>query len=101
MMSCPFCDFAGHHRAVHAHLATVHADRVVTTAKEGTSLLLRYEVRCPHCDFTAQRIVNPRGRDPDFLDEFAAEIRLVAFDQLLYHLEATHSEPAEQPAEGS
>ncbi|HEY8647907.1 MAG TPA: hypothetical protein VIM50_00915 [Candidatus Limnocylindria bacterium] len=85
---------------MHAHLATAHADRVVTTAKEGSALLLRYEVRCPHCDFTAQRIVNPRGRDPDFLEEFAAEIRLVAFDQLLYHLEAAHSQPADLPAEG-
>jgi len=41
-----------------------------------------------------------RGRDPDFLEEFAAEIRLVAFDQLLYHLEAAHSQSAELPAEG-
>ena len=100
MITCPFCQFEGHHRALHAHLVAVHADRVVTTAQEGSSLLLRYEVGCPRCDFVAKRIVNPRGRDPEFLEEHAAEIRLVAFDQLLYHLEAAHGEPAEQPAEG-
>lgn len=100
MTPCPYCGFTAQHRALHAHLATAHAERVTTTATEGATLLLRYEVRCPHCDFAAQRIVNPRGRDPEFLDEHATEIRLVAFDQLLYHLEAAHSEPAGQPAEG-
>lgn len=98
-MRCLFCDFEGHHRAVHAHLVKDHGDRVVTsegTARDGVTAVLSYEVRCPLCDFSVKRIVNPRGQDPGFLEEHATEIRLVAFDQLLYHAEATHA-PATEP----
>ena len=83
MMRCPYCSSEGHRRAVHAHLASGHADRVTTTAKTGGALVLSYEVACPHCAFVVKRIVNPRGQDPRFLDENSGEIRLVAFDQLL------------------
>lgn len=96
-MRCPFCEFTGHRRALHAHLATDHADRVVT--KEGANLQLTYELGCPACATVIKRVVNPRNRDPRFLDDNATEIRLVAFDQLLYHLEDAHAEPATQPAE--
>lgn len=40
-------------------------------------------------------MVKPRWGDPGFLVEFQREIRLVAFDLLLYHLEDAHPEPAE------
>lgn len=98
---CVFCDQGGHHRAVHAHLVQEHGERVVMaegTARDGVTRVLTYEVRCPLCEFAVKRIVNPRGQDPRFLEENAAEIRLVAFDQLLYHAEATHAAPAEEPA---
>lgn len=98
-MRCPFCDFEGHRRAVHSHLVVAHADRVTTTAKEGRALVLSYEIGCPRCDFVVRRIVNPRGQDPTFLDENAGEIRLVAFDQLLYHVETAHAEEPARPAE--
>ena len=99
-MRCLFCDFAGHRRAVHAHLAADHADRVTTSAKSGTALVLTYEVGCPRCAFVVRRIVNPRGQDARFLDENASEIRLVAFDQLLYHVETAHAEAAATAEEG-
>lgn len=100
-LRCLFCDLEGHHRAIHAHLVQEHGDRVVTaegTARDGVTRVLTYEVRCPACDFAVKRIVNPRGQDPRFLEENAAEIRLVAFDQLLYHAEAAHAAPAPEPA---
>lgn len=98
-MRCPFCDLAGHRRAVHAHLSQDHADRVVTT--ENARLQLSYELACPACATVVRRIVNPRNRDPRFLEENAQEIRLVAFDQLLYHVEATHPELADEPVKGA
>lgn len=105
-MRCPFCDFAGHRRAVHGHLAREHVDRVRTAENE--RLQLSYELACPvtfpggpACDTAIKRIVNPRNRDPRFLEENAAEIRLVAFDQLLYHVEATHPELADEPVKGT
>lgn len=98
-MRCPFCPHELHRRALHAHLVAEHADRLTTTAKDGRALVLAYELACPRCDHVVRRIVNPRGQDPAFLDENAAEIRLVAFDQLLYHVEMAHAEQPVQPAE--
>ncbi|MDT7947209.1 MAG: hypothetical protein RQ897_02540 [Thermoflexus sp.] len=49
-----------------------------------------YEIVCPYCDFRFTQRVKPRWRDPGFLEEFRREIVLVAFDQLLYHLEVAH-----------
>jgi hypothetical protein len=49
-----------------------------------------YEITCPHCDFRFTQRVKPRWKDPGFLEEFRREIALVAFDQLLYHLEGVH-----------
>lgn len=100
-MRCLFCGLDGHHRAVHAHLVKDHAEQVVTAegrARDGVTSVLTYEVRCPRCEFSVKRIVNPRGQDPRFLEENAIEIRLVAFDQLLYHAEAAHAAPASEPA---
>ena len=99
-MRCPYCGLEAHRRAVHAHLATAHADQVVTSAKSGSALVLSYEVACPRCEFKVRRIVNPRGQDARFLEENAVEIRLVAFDQLLYHVETAHVEEAASPTEG-
>lgn len=98
-MRCPYCDVSGHRRAIHGHLAREHADRVVTA--ENARLQLSYELACPACGAVIKRVVNPRNRDPLFLEENAAEIRLVAFDQLLYHVEATHADLADEPVKGA
>lgn len=85
-MTCAFCDRAGHRRELHAHLARDHADRVATRIEEESGRMF-YEVRCPKCDRKIENRVKPRWKDPEFLEEFSAEIRLVAFDLLLYHWE--------------
>ncbi|MDQ1498530.1 MAG: hypothetical protein QOI86_1870, partial [Actinomycetota bacterium] len=37
-----------------------------------------------------EREIKPRGRDPGFVEEFSAQIRLVAFDMLVNHLLGEH-----------
>lgn len=85
-MTCGFCVFEGGRRELHAHLATDHADRVATRVEEESGRMF-YVLSCPKCDRKIENRVKPRWRDPDFLEEFSREIRLVAFDLLLYHLE--------------
>lgn len=88
-MRCPYCDVEGARQVVHAHLTDHHGDRVVARRDEQTGRLF-YRLDCPQCDEYSEREVNPRGRDPAFLQAFEREIRLVAFDQLLYHIEDMH-----------
>ncbi|HEX9696149.1 MAG TPA: hypothetical protein VGB64_07535 [Actinomycetota bacterium] len=88
-MNCPYCDFEGARSVVHRHLADEHADRVTTRVAEETGRRF-YEVRCPVCDAPWMREIKPRLRDPRFIEKFEEEIKLVAFDMLLYHIQAEH-----------
>ena len=90
-MKCPHCDFADTRMKLHRHLAEAHLDLVMTEHDEATGKM-KYIVGCPTCGLKYQHAVKPRYKDPRFLEEFKAEIALVAFDQLLYHLEDKHSE---------
>lgn len=55
---------------------------------------MQYVIGCPRCGGEIRRQVKPRWGDPGFLTEHEAEIRLVAFDLLLYHLEDAHPDAA-------
>ena len=88
-MKCPHCDFDGPRMRLHRHMSETHLDQVTTERDEATGKM-RYIVGCPICGLKYQHAVKPRYRDPRFLEEFKAEIALVAFDQLLYHLEEQH-----------
>lgn len=88
-MHCPYCEVEGARQVMHAHLADAHGDKVIARRDEQKNKLF-YRLDCPLCDEYSEREVNPRGRDPSFLQAFEREIRLVAFDLLLYHLEAAH-----------
>lgn len=77
--------------AIHAHLADMHPDRVTLGHREGPNDPY-FQVGCPACEQEAVQSVNPGGRDPGFLEEFEREVRLVAFDLLLYHMQADHPE---------
>ncbi len=48
-----------------------------------------FALTCPSCGQTIEKRVKPRWKEPGFLEEYEREIRLVAFDLLLYHWE-TH-----------
>lgn len=88
-MTCPWCDFEGAPRELHAHFGERHPDEVVF-AERGTSRW--YGIGCPVCGERYEHVVKPRSRDPHFVAEFQNEIRLVAFDMLVNHLIAEHVE---------
>ena len=88
-MRCPLCGYEGKRGEVHAHLADDHA-QAVEMWTDSASGKMRYRVACPICDAAHEAGVKPRSHDTAFLEEFAHEIRLVAFDLLLNHLEAEH-----------
>lgn len=92
-MKCPYCSFAGSRRELHAHLVEEHGAEVLTRFDEEQGKMF-YEVSCLTCGQKIEKRVKPRWRDPGFLEEFSREIRLVAFDLLLYHLEL-HSNPGQ------
>ncbi|MFQ5922073.1 MAG: hypothetical protein ACE5M4_04450 [Anaerolineales bacterium] len=90
-MKCPYCQETGGLTEMHHHLGQAHPDTVgMRRSDDGVQT---YIVSCPFCGFEHVRPVNPRGRNPRFMEEYRAEIALVAFDQLLYHLLQEH--PAE------
>ncbi len=89
-MRCPYCELEDARQVIHAHLTDQHGDKVVAR-RDGQTGRLFYRLDCPQCGDYSEREVNPRGRDPAFLQAFEREIRLVAFDQLLYHIEDMHA----------
>jgi hypothetical protein len=70
----------------------------VATEADDAEGRMSYAVACPRCGGEIRHQVKPRWRDPGFLKEFEQEIRLVAFDLLLYHLQDAH--PDGREAEG-
>jgi len=68
---------------------------VVRTLAGGAEGRMHYLIACPRCGGEIRHEVKPRWGDPAFLTEFEGEIRLVAFDLLLYHLEDAHPEAPE------
>ncbi len=89
-MRCPLCGaFDATRGEVHAHLAAEHGDAVETWT-DAASGRMHYRVECPECHDAHEARVKPRSHDPAFLETFAHEIRLVAFDMLLNHLEGEH-----------
>jgi hypothetical protein len=85
------CERAGSRGEVHAHMADEHPE-AVRTWSEPESGRMRYLIACPRCGAEHEARVKPRSHDPSFLAGFAREIRLVAFDMLLCHLEAEHEQ---------
>jgi hypothetical protein len=87
-MSCPYCDEVGGLMETHRHLIDNHLDFVETRIEEDDQMY--YLVPCPFCGLKYRHRVKPRRRSPGFLEEFKAEIAMVAFDQLLYHVLQKH-----------
>ncbi len=91
-MSCPFCrDLRdADRRTLHAHLCKVHGDAVAVGLDQDKDRMY-YQLTCPKCEYVVSRTVRPRSTDEQFLQEYRAEIALVAFDLLLYHLDLAHA----------
>ncbi len=96
-MKCPYCDFEDSRMKVHHHLGQAHLDNVTTEHDEPTGKM-RYVINCPICGLKYQHAIKPRYKDPRFLEEYKSEIALVAFDQLLYHVEEKHPEASGMPS---
>lgn len=90
-ITCPICGHVGGLNQTHRHFVDDHLDLVQTEVDEETGKM-QYLVSCPVCPLKYKHPVKPRYKDQSFLEEFKAEIALVAFDQLLYHLIQEHSE---------
>lgn len=88
-MKCPYCDEVGGLMATHRHMVDVHL-AMVETRHEAEEGKMYYLVPCPFCGLKYRHPVKPRRHDPAFLEEFKAEIAMVAFDQLLYHVLQKH-----------
>lgn len=88
-MRCPWCSFVGPPRAVHGHLADVHPEQVRFEERNGRRV---YAIECPTCGAGYEKAIKPRSRDPDFVQEYEREVRLVGFDMLINHLLAEHED---------
>jgi hypothetical protein len=95
-LNCPFCSFHGTPRLLHAHLGEEHPTAV---RFEDRGEKWFYALDCPICGDGYERQIKPRGRDPGFVEEFSAQIRLVAFDMLVNHLMGEH-EQLQLPPDG-
>ena len=89
-MRCPYCDHTGNRPEIHSHLTDGHIGKVET--RKGAGGRRFYAFNCPFCDESHVQEIKPRHRDADFLEEYAREIRIVAFDLLLYHVQGAHEE---------
>lgn len=87
--ACPYCDFMGSRMAVHAHLAEHHGDKLGWRVNERFGYTYCV-ITCPVCGASHDQIVPKARNDPDFIQQFEYQIRLVAFDLLLYHLQGEH-----------
>lgn len=72
---------------LHAHLVDAHAD-AVTIGRDGESEeKLFFEIACPICDEHVKETLKKRA---SMLEGYEREIRMVAFDLLLYHVQEKH-----------
>ncbi len=88
-MNCPYCDFDGHRMDVHEHLLNEHPEEVQIYVDDETGKLV-YELSCPLC---TEGVKAPLRKSAAVLEQYQREIRMVAFDLLLYHLQDMHEEP--------
>ncbi|MHB8296634.1 MAG: hypothetical protein ACYDH5_18890 [Acidimicrobiales bacterium] len=86
-MRCPWCEFEGQPRQLHAHLAERHEEGV-TFEERGSRMI--YAVKCPLCGEGYEHPIKPGSNDPSFLQEYQREIRLVGFDMLVNHMLGEH-----------
>ncbi len=86
-MTCPWCEFDGDPRALHEHLVGSHGGEV-STGERGSKVF--YQITCPLCGDRYEHLVRKASRDPEFLDGFERQIKMVALDMLVHHLMAEH-----------
>jgi hypothetical protein len=86
-MKCPWCEIMAGPRALHSHFGEWHGDQVRTGERNGKVF---YEITCPECGQKYEHLMRKAARDPEFVEAFGQQIRMVAFDMLIHHLLAEH-----------
>ncbi|MCI0550374.1 MAG: hypothetical protein L0287_05425 [Anaerolineae bacterium] len=86
-MNCQYCSFNGHRMDVHNHLINVHPEQVRIYIDEASGKMV-YELSCPVCNEVGKKVLR---KPPGVLAEYEREIRMVAFDLLLFHLQDLHT----------
>lgn len=71
---------------LHAHLVKEHGEEIKIYVDEQSGRMV-YEMTCPICKDAVKQPLKKRAA---VLEEYAREIRMVAFDLLLYHLQEKH-----------
>lgn len=87
MLTCPWCATSDTRSVLLGHVLEAHPDRVET---EMWLNRMSYGVTCPQCGESYHRQMRKAARNPEFVNEFDREIRLVALDMLLTHIQAEH-----------
>lgn len=91
--ACAYCDFEGGRLELHGHVVEEHADQLETGVREksGESSIY-FALPCPECDDEqfSREIHRGRGDDRRAIELYRDEVAMIAFDQLLYHLEEEH-----------
>lgn len=90
-MKCPYCDFTGSRMALHGHLTDGHPEEVKIYVDEASGHLV-FELTCPICKDTTKQALKKSAK---VLEQYQREIRMVAYDLLLYHLADSHAENGE------
>ncbi len=87
-MNCPYCNFSGHRMDIHAHVVDTHPEEVQIYQDDELGKMV-YELNCPMCD---EGVKAPMPKRAAILEEYKREIRMVAFDLLLYHIQEIHED---------
>jgi len=88
---CPYCDAEDDRLGLHGHLVDEHGERLQTDVADDFESIL-FTLPCPECDEQSfsKEIKRPKGDADRVVDLYRDEIGMIAFDQLLYHLEDEH-----------
>lgn len=73
---------------LHAHLIKEHAEGIKIYVDEALGKMV-FEMSCPVCNESVKQTLK---KSAAILAEYEQEIRMVAFDLLLYHLQEKHDD---------
>lgn len=82
-MDCPYCDRTEPRIRLHSHLVDDHPDAVES---DGTA----YTLVCPSQECDETLTMDAGTATEEALEGFGNEVRMLAFDRLLDHLENEH-----------
>jgi len=82
-MECPYCDLSASRMRLHSHVVEEHGG---VLERDGTT----YTLSCPSEGCAETLTMGAGTSTEDALEGFGNEVRMLAFDRLLDHLEEEH-----------